>query len=136
MRLKKAVIDLLQLERVCRVATADRTGMPHVTPVCQIVANGKIYFAVGSDGKKAANLRRNSRLAVLADVYTEDWPRLIGVLIQGRARLIERGPQFRTIRKLLYQKYPQYPEEGAVEEGDSVIVEVTPERVAAWGIDA
>ncbi|GEM_PF-2060854 len=30
---------------------------------------------------------------------------------------------------------PQYPKEAAVEEGDSVIVEVTPERVASWGID-
>jgi hypothetical protein len=26
--------------------------------------------------------------------------------VQGRARLIERGPRFRKIRALLYKKYP------------------------------
>lgn len=71
MRLKKALADLLRLERVCRVATADRTGTPHLTPVCQVVAGGKIYFAIEYDGKKAANLRRNPRLAVLTDLYTQ-----------------------------------------------------------------
>jgi len=135
MQLKKAVRELLQWERVCRVATVDRSGRPHLTPVCQVVAEGKIYFATGSDSKKIANLRRNPRLALLTDIYTEDWPRLIGVMIEGRAKLIERGPLFRKIRTRLYQKYPQYPEEAALEVGDSVIVEVTPERVASWGVD-
>lgn len=135
MRLEKALTDLLRWERVCRVATVDRTGTPHLTPVCQVVTGGKIYFAIEYDGKKAANLRRNPRLAVLTDLYTEDWPRLVGVMIQGRAKLIERGPRFRKIRTLLYQKYPQYPQEAALNEGDSAIVEVTPERVASWGID-
>lgn len=134
MRLKKAVMQLLQWERVCRVATADRSGRPHLTPACQVVAGGKIYFAVGSGSKKAANLRRNPALALLADVYSEDWPRLAGVMIQGRAKLIERGPRFRKIRTLLYQKYPQYPKEASLDEGDSVIVEVTPERLASWGV--
>jgi hypothetical protein len=35
---------------------------------------------------------------------------------------------------LLYEKYPQYPEEAALEEGD-VIVELTPRHVFAWGLD-
>jgi PPOX class probable F420-dependent enzyme len=135
MRLKKAESQLLQLERVCRVATADRSGAPHLTPVCQVVADGTIYFAIGRDSRKFANVRRNPRLAVLADIYTEDWPRLVGALIEGRATLIERGPRFRKIRKLLYVKYPQYPEESAVEEGESVIVEITPERATSWGTD-
>lgn len=135
MRLKKAVSQLLQLERVCRVATADRSGASHLTPVCQVVADGKIYFAIGRDSRKFANLRRNPRLAVLVDIYTEDWPRLVGALIEGPATLIERGPRFRKIRKLLYEKYPQYPGESAVEEGESVIVEMMPQRATSWGTD-
>ncbi|PYM69707.1 MAG: hypothetical protein DME03_22085 [Candidatus Rokuibacteriota bacterium] len=54
MRLKKAVANLIEWERVCHVATADEAGMPHLVPVCHVVAGGKIYFASGNDGRKGA----------------------------------------------------------------------------------
>jgi hypothetical protein len=49
--------------------------------------------------------------------------------------LIERGPRFRKVRALLYTKYPQYSTEAALDESDSVIIEVTPTHVFAWGLD-
>lgn len=135
MRLRKALAKLLERERVCRVATVGADGMPHVVPVCHVVRDGRIYFASDSDARKVHNLRANPQVAVTVDVYTEDWGRLAGVLVQGRARLIERGPEFRRIRRWLYEKYPQYPEEAALEEGESVVVEVTPVRVTSWGVE-
>ena len=54
-------------------------------------------------------------------------------MVQGEPRLIERGPRFRKIRALLYKKYPQYPSEAALDEKDSVIVEVTPTHIFSWG---
>lgn len=127
--------SLLRWERVCRVATAGPGGMPHVVPVCHVVADGKIYFASGRGGRKVLNLQANARIAVTVDLYTEEWSGLKGVMVQGRPRLIEGGPAFRRIRRLLYAKYPQYPDEAALEESDSVIVEVTPTRVFTWGLD-
>lgn len=135
MRLKKAVAKLLERERVCRVATVGADGMPHVVPVCHVVLDGRIYFASGADARKVQNLRAHPEVAVTVDLYTEDWGRLVGVLVQGRARVIECGVEFRRVRRALYEKYPQYPEEAAVEEGESVVVEVTPTRVASWGIE-
>lgn len=126
---------LLRWERVCRVATAGPGGMPHVVPVCHVVTDGKIYFASGPGGRKVLNLRANPRIALTVDLYTEQWSGLKGVMVQGRPRLIERGPAFRRIRRLLYAKYPQYPGEAALEESDSVIVEVTPARVFTWGLE-
>jgi hypothetical protein len=55
--------------------------------------------------------------------------------VQGTARLYDRGPRFRKIRALLYRKYPQYAREATLDERDSVIIEVTPVRVFAWGLD-
>ena len=72
--------------------------------------------------------------AVTVDLYAEDWSNLKGVMVQGTAELIERGPRFRKLRRLLYDKYPQYPEDAGLEEGD-VIVEITPRHVFAWGLD-
>ena len=134
MRMTKATTRLLERERVCRVATAGRRGMPHLVPVCQVVAGGKIYFASGNDGRKALNLAENPQVAVTVDLYSEDWAHLKGVMVQGRARLIPRGATFRRIRVLLYKKYPQYPREAALDESDSVVVEVTPTRVFTWGL--
>src|SRR6266571_2519606 len=70
MWMTKATARLIERERVCRVATAGGRGMPHLVPVCQALAGGKIYFASGNDGRKA---------------------HLKGVMVQGRARLIPRG---------------------------------------------
>src|SRR5437867_5496665 len=103
MRLKKAVAQLVARERVCRVATTSAAGVAHVVPVCHVLADGKIYFASEADAKKVRNLRAVPRAAVAVDVYSEDWPALRGVTVQGRATVIERGPRFRRIRALLYR---------------------------------
>ncbi|HYS93648.1 MAG TPA: pyridoxamine 5'-phosphate oxidase family protein [Candidatus Acidoferrales bacterium] len=135
MRLKKAVANLIEWERVCRVATADEAGMPHLVPVCHVVAGGKIYFASGNDGRKVLNLKANARIALTVDLYSEAWANLKGVMVQGTATLIEKGPRFRKTRALLYRKYPQYPDEAALDESDSVIIEVTPTHVFSWGVE-
>jgi len=133
--LTKTLADFVAWERVARVATAGAAGVPHVVPVCHVLAGGKVYFASGDDGRKVENLRENPRVTLSVDVYSDHWGTLKGVMIQGRARLIERGPRFRRVRDLLYRKYPQYPREAALSPADSVVVEVTPTRVFSWGFD-
>jgi PPOX class probable F420-dependent enzyme len=133
MKLKKSLAEMIQWERVCRVATAGKGGMPHLVPVCHVLHNGKIYFASGDTGRKMKNLAENPRVTVTVDSYSDVWPALRGVMVQGTAKLIEGGPRFRRIRALLYKKYPQYPREAALAESDSVVVEVTPVRVFSWG---
>jgi nitroimidazol reductase NimA-like FMN-containing flavoprotein (pyridoxamine 5'-phosphate oxidase superfamily) len=135
MRLKKQLAKLVTWERVCRVATAGRAGVPHVVPVCHVLADGKLYFGSGNDAKKVQHLRENPHIAVTVDLYADDWSNLKGVMIQGTAALITGGPRFRKIRRLLYDKYPQYPDESALAERDSVIVEVTPTHVFSWGVE-
>ena len=135
MKLKKSIANLIAWECVCRVATAGEGGMPHVVPVCHVVADGKIYFASGTDGRKVLNLRANPRVALTVDLYSDSWPALRGMMVQGTATLIEKGPRFRKIRALLYRKYPQNPDEAALDESDSIIVEVTPTRVFSWGME-
>ena len=121
MRLTKKVARLIDRERVCRVATTNAAGMPHLVPVCD-------------DGRKALNLAANPRVAVTVDLYSDDWSNIKGVMVQGRATLHARGPRFRKIRALLYRKYPQYARDAAISESDSVVVEVTPGRVFTWGV--
>jgi len=134
-QLTKALADFVAWERVGRVATAGSSGVPHVVPVCHVLAGGKVYFASGDNARKVKNLQDNPRVTVTVDLYSDHWGTLKGVMIQGRGRLIERGSRFRRIRDLLYRKYPQYPREAAISPTDSVVVEVTPTRVFSWGFD-
>jgi len=135
MRMKKAIALLIDRERVSRVATAGASGMPHVVPVCHVVVDGKIYFASGTKGRKVLNLRDNPRVALAVDVYSEAWAHLAGALVQGTARLVDKGPRFRKIRAALYRKYPQYSTDAAIDESDSVIIELTPTKTFSWGLD-
>jgi nitroimidazol reductase NimA-like FMN-containing flavoprotein (pyridoxamine 5'-phosphate oxidase superfamily) len=133
MRLKKALAKLITWHRVCRLATAGRAGVPHVVPVCHVLVDGKLYIGSDRDARKVRNLRANPRAAVTVDLYADDWSHLKGVMIQGTTRFIEGGPRFRRIRRALYEKYPQYPDESALTEREAVIIEITPTHAFAWG---
>ena len=135
MRLNKKVAKLIALERVCRVATAGSEGRPHLVPVCHVLAGDKIYFGSGDDARKVKNLKDNPQITVTIDLYSDDWSQLRGVMVQGTARLIERGPRFKQARSRLYAKYPQYAKEAAISPTDSVVVEITPNHVFTWGLD-
>lgn len=131
--MKKDVAKLVARERVGRVATAGQAGMPHVVPVCHVVADGKVYFASEGKARKVRNLRVNAHAAITVDLYAEQWSHLKGVMIQGTTKLIDGGPRFRKVCRMLYEKYPQYPEEAALGKGD-VIVELTPTHIFTWGL--
>jgi nitroimidazol reductase NimA-like FMN-containing flavoprotein (pyridoxamine 5'-phosphate oxidase superfamily) len=120
---------------VCRVATVSADGVPHVVPVCHVFLDGRLYFGSGKDAAKVRNVRGTTRATVTVDTYSDAWSSLRGVMVQGTARVIEPGARFRALRARLYRKYPQYPDEAALGDRDSVIVEVTPTRVFAWGLE-
>ena len=127
--------ELVRWARVCRIATVSAEGVPHVVPVCHAVNGQKLYIGSGDDATKVRNLGANPRVTVVVDEYSDHWGSLKGVMIQGRARLIARGPEFTRARDRLYAKYPQYRKEAALSPSDSVIVEVTPTRVFTWGFE-
>ena len=134
-KLSKTAAALVERERVCRVSTASAEGQPHLVPVCHVLAGGKIYIGSGDDATKVRNIKANPHVTVTVDLYSEYWAELKGVMLQGRAKLIERGPGFQRARRKLYEKYPQYSKEAALAPSDSVIIEVTPTHVFTWGLD-
>jgi nitroimidazol reductase NimA-like FMN-containing flavoprotein (pyridoxamine 5'-phosphate oxidase superfamily) len=135
MRLRRAHAEFLERARVAHVGTADAGGVPHVVPVCLVVDRGRLYFASAKTGRKMRDLHANPQVAVSADDYTEAWGGLRGIVVSGAARVHARNATFRRIRRCLYTKYPQYPSEAALGDRDSVVVEITPRRVFAWGFD-
>lgn len=134
MKLKKAEEAFLQHSRVCRVATVNARGMPHVVPVCPLWERNRLYFGTERDSKKIRNLRQNGQIALVVDDYSEAWAYLRGLLLHGKAEVLGHGAEFRRIRKLLYRKFPQYEAEAPLEDGEAAIVRVTPQKAVSWGL--
>ncbi len=137
-----ALATLTTESRVARLATVDETGHPHLVPVCYATDGRAYYSAIDEKPKRTPperlrrvrNIHANPRVALLIDHYEEDWRKLRYVMVQGRAELISRGPEWETARGLLGAKYPQYTTMPLPEAG--LMIKITPERVIAWSATA
>lgn len=129
---KSKQLSFISSAPVIRVATVSRHGRPQVTPVCHVVSDGKIYWASDPGAAKLANIAHRRWVALVADVYKSSWRKMGGVMAQGKARIIRRGPRFRKVRDLLYRKFKVYRSNAPFEEGESIIIEVTPSRRFDW----
>jgi hypothetical protein len=130
MELSGAQRDFIDYARVCRLATADAGGQPHVVPVCPILVDGRVYVA-SEETRKVRNIRANPKVALSFDDYVEDWSALRGVIVIGTvSRIIEGAPDFGPLQQAFYAKFPQYePQAGGVNEGSTLILEIAIERV-------
>ena len=69
-----------------RVATLGPGTRINLTPMWFGWAGGRVYFY--ARGQKVVNLRRNAECSVLVD-RNERFPELQGIMLQGRARVLE-----------------------------------------------
>jgi PPOX class probable F420-dependent enzyme len=127
----------LRSARVAHLATSDKSGQPHVIPIC-FVFDGKRFFSpIDEKPKRAApaklkrlkNIGDNPSVALIVDHYDEDWRKLAYVLIGGKARVLLSGAMHRQAVKLLRLKYPQY-RRMAIDERPMIVI--TPKRVVTW----
>ncbi|GII31247.1 TIGR03668 family PPOX class F420-dependent oxidoreductase [Planotetraspora mira] len=130
--------ELFAAARVARLATAGAgeaaTAVPRLVPVTFAVAGDVVVTAVDHKPKTTTDLRRlrdiaeNPQVCLLADHYEDDWERLWWARVDGRARVVERGPERDRAVEWLVAKYTQYG--GRPPAGPAVLVEVT--RWSGW----
>ena len=124
--------------RVAHLATADKSGQPHVIPICFVFDGKHFYSPIDEKPKRAApaklkrlrNIAENPNVALVIDHYDEDWRKLAYVLIFGRARVINRGILHRQAVRRLRRKYPQY-RRMAIDQRPLIVI--IPKRITAWG---
>lgn len=131
--------SLLRDARVAHLATTDARRRPHVVPICFAFDGERFYTAVDDKPKDAAprrlkrvrNVQENPSVALLVDLYHEDWDRLGYVLVHGKAALVEEPEERRRAAELLKAKYAQYAEVD-LNRPDRVLLRVEPRRVHGW----
>jgi PPOX class probable F420-dependent enzyme len=130
----------LERQRVARLATADAGGTPHVVPICFVLLGDTAYIAIDEKPKTAEflrlrrlrNIAENPRVAIVADVYTDDdWSRLGYVMLRATARVLtsEVEEHARAVAALR-AKYAPY-RAMALDARPVIAADVT--SVTAWG---
>jgi len=116
-------------------------GFPHPMPMWYVLeSDGAIRMTTYARSQKVENLRRDPRVAVLAESGTE-YQELRGVLFYGQAELIDDTEQ--VIDTLLAAAGNPAPDadaeqQQAIREGmrknasKRVVIRVKPERVVSW----
>jgi len=131
-RLSAKESRFIDRQRVCHVASISSKGRPHAAPLSHAYDARKrtLYMATERGGRTATNVRARPRAAVTFDDYSENWDRIRGVMLETRARKLERGTEFERARKALTQKFRQYRSI----EIDYVIALRVESVTASWGL--
>jgi nitroimidazol reductase NimA-like FMN-containing flavoprotein (pyridoxamine 5'-phosphate oxidase superfamily) len=103
----EAVKAFIDAAHVCRIATARADGEPHVIPVCPVFDGETTYVDLGPRSTTGRALRENDRIAVLFDVYDDDWTKLRKVILRCKATRVT-GAEQEAAWDLIRAKYPQY----------------------------
>jgi len=138
-RLSQFASRLLSSTRTAHLATSDKSGQPHVIPICFIFNGKHFYSPIDEKPKRAApaklkrlrNIRENPNVALVIDRYEEDWRKLAYILVFGKARILQSGEKHRRAVKLLRQKYRQYL---AMAIHERPMIVITPMRIVCWGM--
>jgi PPOX class probable F420-dependent enzyme len=123
--------------RVGHLATADRSGTPHVIPVCYAVAEDTLYVTIDEKPKRrdvplkrVRNILENPQAAFVVDHYDEDWRRLGWIMLRGRAEILDDGAEHDRAQELLRERYPQYR---AMNLTDLPVIALRIVRATGWG---
>lgn len=134
---EQEIADFLSGAHSLQVATLDKEGAPHLTTVWFAMHDGAILFETYGKSQKILNLRRDPRVAVLAE-DGKSYDELRGVSIQGRADIVETGPELTELMGVLIaHHFPELsPEQHADMAGrmarKRIVVVVRPEKVMSW----
>ena len=109
----------LRHQRIAHLATASLSARPVVVPICYAFDGENIYSPLDEKPKNAdvrslkrvRNIEANPQVSLVVDEYSEDWGKLVNVLIAGMAEMLEPGDvqgEHLWAVSMLREKYTQY----------------------------
>lgn len=99
--------ELIERQKILRLATADKNGKPHVVPVWFVLDGKTVYVHSDVGLKKNKNMKENPFVSVVWDEVTAS-EEVHGVMVQGTAKHLPDDKEYDKVRKLLYNRYPHY----------------------------
>ncbi|MBW0134496.1 TIGR03668 family PPOX class F420-dependent oxidoreductase [Pseudonocardia abyssalis] len=120
---------------VARLATLRADGTPRLVPFTFVLLGDLLCSAIDDVKPKTStrlarldDVRRDPRVAAVADHYADDWSTLWWVRVDGTAAVHDDGPLRADALAALCAKYPPY----AAAPPDGAVLVITPERWSGW----
>jgi nitroimidazol reductase NimA-like FMN-containing flavoprotein (pyridoxamine 5'-phosphate oxidase superfamily) len=129
MKLKIEEERFLSDNEIGRLATIGANGLPHVVPVCYVYRSGSLWVATDYETKKFRNVLSNNKVALVVDTGYDSNR---GMLIQGRARIYEKGHEFRKVYAVFFRKF-NWVKASPWKEREVPFIKILPTRKACWG---
>ena len=132
---RQAMKVFLGQQKVCRLATVDRRGQPHVVPVWHILLDGDIYIETSPNSKKGQNLKTNPKVALVVDAG-DAFDSYQGVMIQGTVQIVKDKRMLVRFRDAMAQRYfgtadhPGY--KSLISGSDPLLMKVIPKKIVTW----
>lgn len=129
-KLTSAEERFLRDKEIAKLATVGPDLIPHVVPVCYVYTAGIFWVVTDYGTRKFRNLKRNRGIALLVDVgsYSNR-----GIMIQGRAEIVEKGKEFSKIYGVFFKRFDWVRAE-PWKEGEAPFLRIKPLRKVSWGL--
>ncbi len=121
--------------KVCRMATVDKNGMPHIVPMWYVILDGQIYMEATGETKKVRNIEFNQNVSLVIDSggFLYDYR---GVMMQGKMEKVGDEKMFKRFREALAQRYfgtTEHPGYRALTSiPNRVVLKFILEKTASW----
>ncbi len=119
--------------RKVSLATIDKDGYPHLVAMNFVAVDGTIYMSSYGKAQKVLNIRRNPKVAVMAE-SGKSYSQLRGIMIRSECEIIEDRATVLEIMSAIRQRdtggsTPAIPEQVYSKR---VILKVVPKKITSW----
>lgn len=130
--IRQVISDYLKAHRKMTLATVTLDGRPIAHTVEYVSNDGPImFFATKKTTRKAQNIMKNSNVSLAVDEDYDDWMKIQGVQVEGRATILSDEKDIKYALDLFLKKFPFVAE--FTPDPDMVFVKVEP--VAGFFLD-
>ena len=125
--------EFIKSQKILRLATVDKKGMPHIIPVWYLYKNGNFYVGTNTSTKKAKNVKKNPKVSFCVDLGVHS--PIIGVMGIGNAKLILRKNDVARIAKKVLLRYFKSLNNRSAQEllsQTDCIIKIVPKKITSW----
>ena len=129
---RRFILDIIDSRNDLTIATLRPDGFPQATTVSYASDGLVLYFGIGRESQKAANIQFCKKVSLTIDVPYTDWSEIRGLSMGAIAELLpdDSAGSVRAI-ELLTKKFPVIRDLPAPEANSIVFVKVVPKVISA-----
>ena len=123
---------------IARMATADKSGQPHVVPVWFAWDGSALWRGAFSSTRKVEELEENPVIAVAIDETTAD-DSTRAVILEGKAELLREPAEFLRLQfTWIYARYvgQEHVHEAKyqewIDDPENTLIKLSPAKVFTW----